>query len=379
MTTAALNIPMPTQYPDVMEYVATRKSQQDSNLSPARRFEPVTSGGEDIFPERPFDTQMAKALWDGYNFWQADGQATSTHTAPAGNAFTDFIKFITGTEGLFNIRKNRDVHPLAQIVGIGRSLIESTIRNVGFSTILAGLGGASGDQSIQAGTSGGIGILMTLSTVALTAGFVMFYVVPFLPFIYFFFAVGGWLKGIFEAMVGAPLWALAHIRIDGNGLAGSSAVNGYFLIFEIFLRPILIIFGLLASVSIYAALVSLLNDTWDLITVNLTGFDARDAAEGNGGDQTLIEFFRGPVDQFFFTILYAIIVYMMGVSSFKLIDLIPNNILRWMGQSITTFNDEREDAAQNLVGTASIGAQQAVSAGGGGLQKLLQGVNGGIK
>jgi hypothetical protein len=60
----------------------------------------------------------------------------------------------------------------------------------------------------------------------------------------------------------------------------------------------------------------------------------------------------------------------MAMSSFKLIDLIPNNILRWMGQSVATFNDQREDAAQGLVGKATIGAQQTSSALGGGLRKI---------
>ena len=56
------------------------------------------------------------------------------------------------------------------------------------------------------------------------------------------FAVGGWVKGLFEAMVGVPLWALAHIRIDGQGLAGDAALNGYFLIFEIFIHLLMFFF-----------------------------------------------------------------------------------------------------------------------------------------
>jgi conjugal transfer/type IV secretion protein DotA/TraY len=181
---------------------------------------------------------------------------------------------------------------------------------------------------------------------------------PFLPFIYFFFAVGGWFKGIFEAMVGAPLWALAHIRIDGPGLAGQAAVTGYFMIFEIFLRPILIIFGLLASISIFAAMVSVLNQTWDLVTANLSGFDMKTE---NTTPSTFLNFVRGPIDEFFFTIIYTIVVYLMGMTSFKLVDIIPSNIMRWMGQAINTFSDQREDAGQTLSSTSMIGGQQAIS------------------
>ena len=177
-------------------------------------------------------------------------------------------------------------------------------------------------------------------------------------------------------MVGAPLWALAHIRIDGNGLPGQAAVAGYFLILEIFLRPILIVFGLLASISTFSALVSMLNVTFDFVTDNLTGFDHRAAAEATDADGNNIalslESARSAVDEFFFTVVYAIVVYLMGMSSFKLIDLVPNNILRWLGQSITTFNDEREDAASQLASKATVGAQQTTSALGQGLQGIAR-------
>jgi len=180
-------------------------------------------------------------------------------------------------------------------------------------------------------------------------------------------------------MVGAPLWALAHIRIDQNGLPGQAGVAGYFLIFEIFLRPILMLFGMLASISIFSALVSVLNQVFDLVTTNVGGFDYRAETVGSvetpRGAETVtstLGYARSAIDEFFFTIIYTIIIYLMGMSSFKLIDLIPNNILRWMGQSTATFNDQREDAAQGLVGKATVGSQQTSGALGSGLQKLVQ-------
>lgn len=123
------------------------------------------------------------------------------------------------------------------------------------------------------------------------------------------------------------------------------------------------IFGMLASISIFSALVSILNQIFDLVTSNLGGFDSTDP-------ESTIEFARSAVDEFFFTLIYTIIIYLMALSSFKLIDLIPNNILRWMGQSVSTFNDQREDAAQTLVGKSTIGAQQASSALGKGLGQI---------
>ncbi len=376
VTTAVLNVPMPTRYPDIMEYVQHKKKQLDRNVEFAKRFEPILADGNPVPPRKPEDRIMYPVLWQAFNYWQAGGGTTTPHSAPTGNAVIDAINALFGTEGLYNIRRNVDVHPLAQLVGVGRSLVEASVTNLTTAVIggAAGAGVSFIDQFFGNAVSVAAKFLVTFATVGLTVGFVLFYVVPFLPFIYFFFAIGGWIKGIFEAMVGAPLWALAHIRIDNNGLPGQAAINGYFLIFEIFLRPILIIFGLLASISIYSALVSILNQTFDLVTVNVGGFDVRAEAEGETADgetiQSSLEFARSAVDEFFFTVVYTIIVYLMGMSSFKLIDLIPNNILRWMGQSVATFNDQREDAAQTLVGKATVGANQTSSALGGGLKKI---------
>jgi hypothetical protein len=105
-----------------------------------------------------------------------------------------------------------------------------------------------------------------------------------------------------------------------------------------------------------------------------------------------MEFKRDVVDEFFFTIIYTIIVYMLATSSFKLIDQIPNQILRWMGAGVQTFSDRAGDPAQNLVQYAAFGGmnvtnqvtgimqQGARGAGqaGGSVFGLLAGRNGGM-
>ncbi len=264
------------------------------------------------------------------------------------------------------MRDNSDpannTHPLARLSGVGKSLVEGSIRSLsyaGLATITGALGVTPSIAQIVAN------FLITFAMLGLTVGFILFYIVPFLPFIYFFFAVGGWVKGIFEAMVGAPLWALAHIRIDGNGLPGNAALNGYFLIFEVFLRPILIVFGMLASISTYSALVSVLNNIFSIVVENTAGYDVQSEI---AAPRDTLNYMRSEIDEFFFTVIYTIIVYMLGMSSFKLVDTMPNNILRWMGQSVATFGDQREDPAQNLVSRASIGSQQALANIGRGLQ-----------
>jgi conjugal transfer/type IV secretion protein DotA/TraY len=305
---------------------------------------------------------------------------------PSGNIFVDAVSAVFGLDGLMSLADpaNQNIHPLALLSAVGKSLIDSAIMNMGAS-LTSGIGGglAAIMQHQMAGklAMAASSFFASIAQIGLMAGFILYYVLPFLPFIHFFFAVGGWVKAIFEAMVGVPLWALAHLRIDGNGLPGDAALAGYFMIFEIFLRPILCIFGLIAAITIYAAQVRVLNEIWQLVTSNLTGFDRGMAVSGapvGAGLTGSIEFLRSKADQFFFTIIYAIIVYMLGISSFKLITQIPDKIMRWIGQNIDAFVDQSGDPTENMMSYVSMGAGQVRGAIGGAMKQGAQGAQGAL-
>lgn len=379
LVTAVENVPRSRMYPAVMEYCRKEREQTDKNVTTNEQFVCRLADGKEIKFIALGDEDIAKTLNEVYKYWQNEGfrnDVMSTHTKMTGNAIIDAINAIFGTKGLFDMCKNTNIHPLAQLSNVGKGIIEASIRNIGFS-VATGVAGGLGsflEPHIGAGLGAASSFFITIASVGIIVGFVLFYVVPFLPFLYFFFAVGGWVKGLFEAMVGVPLWALAHLRIDGEGLPGDAAASGYFLIFEIFLRPIVIIFGLLASVAIFAAMVKVLNEIFYLVVSNMTGFNPETArtctANSAGGSAPVgsVEYFRGPIDEFFFTVIYAIIVYMIGMSCFKLIDLIPNNILRWIGAGVATFDDKANEPADSLV--------QRVAVGGGAVSGQLQGAFG---
>ncbi len=369
MTAAVAAVPVVANYPEIMEQVWDLKAKYDEAVEAGKQFDPELTKVDSpkSLLDKVYGYEFAASMWDAYHGW--DLAAGGDAQKPADNPILSAISSILGLDGLYDLRYNQNTHPLAMLSGIGRSLVESSIRSLGYAAVISGVSAVAGKAAPKQLAKLSASFFVTVAMLGLTVGFVLFYVVPFLPFIYFFFAVGGWIKGIFEAMVGAPLWALAHIRIDGHGLPGQAALNGYYLIFEVFLRPILILFGLLASISIYSALVGVLNTAFDIAVANLGGFHVDTALT----DSTILNLdkMRGLIDQFFYTVIYAIIVYLLGMSSFKLIDTIPNNIWRWMGQSVATFGDQRENPAETLVSKASIGSQQATGKIGGGLNSLV--------
>ncbi len=393
LMTSILNVPRPNIYPYVLDVITKEKQKEDAKVSSddQKKFEAWHSDGRPVnFPYKE-DPAISSTLNEVYKYWY-DGKNVrndpmAMHTSLTGNPFIDAVNAIMGTQGLFNLCKNTLIHPLAQLSMAGKGIMEAAIRNLGFSIAGGALAGAASilqaHQAVPAVLKAASSFYGAVAGVGIIIGFVLFYVVPFMPFLYFFFAVGGWIKGIFEAMVGVPLWALAHLRIDGEGLPGEAAAAGYFLVFEIFVRPILIVFGLIASIAIFSAMAKVLNEIFGLVVSNMSGFDVANTSCGEGNNKNdsgndaapgSAAFFRGPIDEFFFTVIYTIIIYMMGMSSFKLIDLIPNNILRWMGRSEPTFGDQAGEPAEGLVQKMSTGGYAVSNS----LQQAGQGLGGAV-
>lgn len=359
--TATMNLPSVATMPIVMVNTREEKEKSDGSFVGCKGYESnlannksenKTGGGKDDY--------YSRVMNETWQYWRCD------RDGKAENFFLDSVSAIFGLNGLFNLRQEVEVvgvdgrtirttiHPLAKLATIGKSLVESAIQNMGLAMASSFGGGALGVLGPHLGPAldSASAMFVSISTIGLSIGFILYYILPFLPFMYFFFAVGGWVKGLFEAMVGAPLWAMAHLRIDGDGIPGKSAMNGYILIFEIFIRPILTVFGLIGGLAIFAAMATILNEVFDLVANNITDSKITPGAIGGGE----LEFGRHMIDAFFFTIMYAMILYMMALASFKMITLVPNNILRWLGQSVSTFNDQAgDDPAAGLTQYAAMG------------------------
>lgn len=362
---AVYNLPTPLSYPEVMETASSRRGEEESELDPSRRYSPSSAGGDYAAPAHAIeypsegDRYIAQATYFAQQIFQ------DSYIQEESNALMDIINMIFGTTGLFDMRENIDagIHPLAALTAVGNSLINSTIMSLGG----LGMGTAMGAAGLFTGSGALLHIGKAIGSIAvqvgmlgLSLGFILYYVLPMLPFIYFFFSFGGWVKAIFQAMVGLPLWAVAHLRIDGDGVPGQMAMDGYYMIFEIFARPIMLLVSLIASVTIFSAMVRVLNGIWDLVLTNLVG-NRPDGTEAVTPSITvgLLDSMGNTVDFLFYTAIYAIFVYMLAMSSFKLIDEIPNYFMRWMGKQISGFGEgERSDASgQGLVQNVYMGSE----------------------
>jgi len=355
--TAVTNVPQVQKYPMVMEEIKDKRLKTDPQIGGdyCEKFNPRKSGTSSTYlsdEKNQFNVEQATSLYNFCSQLFSNGELNQdgiTRGSTSSNAIEKAIGMFFSEFQIFDNKANREVTPMAQLTSVGRILIDKAILGVTASAASYAVGGAAhmsaGDDKKAQAMASGFGMIgkatMAIALMGLSSGFVLYYMLPIMPFIYFFFAVGRWVKVIFEALVGVPLWALAHMRVGGPGLPGSAAIGGYFLILEIFIRPILTIFSLVAAFSIFSALVVGLNTVFTLVSANLFGSAAPSATMGD----VAIQLTRGMLDQFFLSIFFIYLTYTIGIGSFKLIDIIPDNIMRWSGSGVQSFapSDNSDD------------------------------------
>lgn len=234
-------------------------------------------------------------------------------------AFSDGL---FGTIGLGAEAGLSQINPLAQLAQIGDWLINKCLVLFGLAIFAPG-----GAQLL----------LLAIGAMGFSAGILLFYVTPLMPFIRLLFGVASWLLNILEAVIAIPLIAVAHLTSKGEGISGDLARTAYFMILSIFLRPALLIVGMVIALMMFSICVGILND---LYKSAVTGFMGTATGNANGGLSIIM-----------YTIMYVAIAYGLCNLCFKLIEEIPNRAMNWINQSSAREVHEDERVSQALTGT----------------------------
>lgn len=310
-----------------------------------------------------FDNTTMRAMQKGMtNIQSAFAQGDNPEMANARQFRQDWITMVIidifGGDALIRFRESAGSNPLADITALGMGLITH-----GFDYVVYIIGALVAGPLIQiAGAlfipaTGGASIALTIlatvassalqsiatflifaATVGVSIGAFLYYMIPLMPFVYFFFSVVSWILEVIEAMVGLPLWALAHLRIDGDGL-GQSTQTGYTIIFGIIVRPVVVLFSLIISIILYSAAMIMMREMFGVF-VGTVG-----EGESGGG--------YSAIDYVAFCVVYAVIAFSLANLCFKQIDIMGNQIMRWFGGGDPRYNDGQLDPTANFkdVGT----------------------------
>ncbi|EBF4925480.1 hypothetical protein A0P87_23830, partial [Salmonella enterica] len=239
-------------------------------------------------------------------------------------------------------------NPVVAIINIGLSLINFALVTYGvMTTVVLGIGTAA--NVIPGGVISATTLVTPLVTGLLFAlfwaGIRMAYVIAWKPFIVWFGAIIGWLVLVVESMFAAPLWMVAHLAPDQDGVVGKMG-QGYMLILSLILRPVLMVIGFVVALSLMTPCLMLINAfiafTGDTIGVGAAAF----------------------IGKIVMITIYLKVVEETMNKLFGLIHSIPDSILQWIGgglsRSMGDYANGIEGGSSHTTEKIGGGSKQAV-------------------
>jgi conjugal transfer/type IV secretion protein DotA/TraY len=220
--------------------------------------------------------------------------------------------------------------------------------------------------TVTAGNLPGVGDALSLAVVmfvtpVLVAGFLLSYVFPFAPWLIWVGAITGWMLLVVEAIIAAPLWCVMHLTPHGSEQVGTAG-NGYRLLLSLLLRPVLMVFGLIAALTMTQIMGDILNRTFAAVFI---------MSQTDSG--LLIKIFGYLVAA---PILYGAMMFTFVKNMFSLMTHLPDELLGWIGGGGPQLGKMAEDMggerSHTYIAAGAVGRGFGQSA-----ESMRNGANGG--
>jgi conjugal transfer/type IV secretion protein DotA/TraY len=207
--------------------------------------------------------------------------------------------------------------------------------------------------SFLGGIIGTVGALAIMALVVIYIfGLILATYIPMVPVIIWITAVMGWIAATVEAMMAAPLWAVAHMKQSGEGVISDDAKQGWLILLSVFLRPAMMVIALIFAMGTSYVVVGIVNDMFSSNVVAMNINSIRSAS----------------------TNVAVLFVYMTMIltvmhTSYYMVHQIPNSVIRFLGggqESIgESFREDEKKSEQQIVmlGNKSEHLMQGASGG----------------
>jgi hypothetical protein len=249
-----------------------------------------------------------------------------------------------GVKAAMNLMIGGEEDLLTGITRLGYSLTAAGAAGLG---VAGGLAVVGGDGVLQV-----LG-LPALFKILLIVGLAMAYLLPFLPFIIWFSGVISYFIVVIEAVVGAPLWMLAHLETEGEGM-GPKTAHGYMFFLNVLFRPVLMVFGLVAGWL-------LMNILGEFLKYSLTVLYGSSSFSFSGW---------ASIGMFFSTlIIFCYLSYLLISKCFALIHHLPNEVLAWVGGHVGKIGGGEDERTVNAIYAGGREMGHGIGAGGAGQAK----------
>lgn len=232
---------------------------------------------------------------------------------------------------LISLDPDDNIYPLAQMVKMG-----GLIQNIGLA-IIVGNTLVALIPTVNYGSSTLSALLGVMGKGMFLGGVMLGIYLPILPLLRVAMAVLTWITSVFEAVVMVPIAALAHLSSEGEGLAGG-ARTAWILWLNVLLRPVLVVMGFVGAMLIFNTFA---------IYFHVSFMHGVELARAQMG------IMRWLVSIFTYSIVYIVTLYTAANTTFKLLDIIPDAMMRWMGgtpdKSFDSDNDAMAYAATKMI------------------------------
>lgn len=207
-------------------------------------------------------------------------------------------------------------------------------------------------------------IIMLILGGLLGIGALMATYVPLIPYILFAFAAIGWMIAAIETMVAAPIVALGIMLPGGQHEMMGKAEPALMLVANVFLRPALIIFGLVSGMLLARVTVFFINCGFATAVGGAVSGGAGSTISGISGGRL------GLLEQLLFIAAYTGIIIAALNKAFSLIHLVPDKVMRWIGghgfDHLADPGEALQATQSKLSGMAEAsGAKQVIGSSGG--------------
>lgn len=189
---------------------------------------------------------------------------------------------------------------------------------------------------------------------------------PLIPYMIYTFGAIGWLTSTIETMVAGPLVALGILAPGGHHEILGKAEPALMLMFNVFLRPTLMVFAYIASILLSTVVVKMINTAfWPLVALQIaaTGASAgKDTSDAAGA--TALAF--NPLMLVFFLVAYVGMIVSALNKTFAAIHIIPERVMRWIGGQGDQYGESEAvgEMKSGVTGAASSAGQGALARGG---------------
>jgi hypothetical protein len=260
------------------------------------------------------------------------GQTTSSFSGSAGASrviskqqqasqgiMSNFIGNLTGgANPLVGMQQTGEALIITAQVLFGVSIavfaVVAAVSNISFIGLGTGIGSnPAGAAWSFLGWSLWLGI-MTFCGWCITIGGLLSIYTPLIPYTIFTFGVIGWFFSVIEAMTAAPFVALGILSPGGQHDLLGRAEPAMLLLANIFLRPTLMVMGMMASMLFANIIVAIINSAFAGVMADIYGSGTPDL-----------------VSLILFLTAYAMLIIGVLNKTYTLIDVIPDRVLVWVG------------------------------------------------